>query len=194
MPTKTERLGRRVLRAAVASVSLLSLLGFAADGDESRSASPARELASLMKTQHVDAFAAPNPDAPNTFVAALLVDGQLMVVSGQPTSPAYTQAQLAQRNYSEVYSILHQAVVPESKIFIQDLKGDGLHLKTPDSVDVLYERVANQTIFDGAPSKHKLTDAQYAEKFTEADARYSRLLTILIESLKQGSAGTGTRP
>jgi hypothetical protein len=41
----------------------------------------------------------------------------LLVVSGQSRAPAATQAQLDQRRYADVYAMLHQAVVPESKLF-----------------------------------------------------------------------------
>ena len=56
------------------------------------------------------------------------------------------------------------------------------------AVDVMYERVVNQTIFDGNPAKQKLSQAAYAEKFAAADANYSRLLDLLIAELKTAPA------
>lgn len=152
--------------------------------DASRSEPLARDLATMMQQRKLDACAAKNPDAPNVYVAALLFPNvQLLVVAGEPLSPALTQQQLDQKQYMEVYGTLQQSVVPNTKVFFQDLKADGLHAKS-QAVDVLYEHVSNQTIFDGEPAKHHLTDVQYAQRFAAADAQYSRLLSILIDSLK----------
>jgi len=40
-------------------------------------------------------------------------------------------------------------------------------------------------VFDGAPSKHNLNDEEYASRFAAADARYTRMLSALLSSLKQ---------
>jgi hypothetical protein len=179
----------RAVRWAVVVLGGIWCFGFGLHAEESRSAPLAKELAALMTQQKLDAFAAKNPNEPNMFVAALLFPGvQLLVVAGQPIAPAATQVQLDQKQYADIYTTLQQAVVPESKIFFQDLKADGLHAKSPDAVDILYERVVTQTMFDGNPSKHHLTDAQYQQKFAAADAQYSQLLAILIDSLKQPRA------
>src|SRR5262245_58084246 len=80
------------------------------------------------------------------------------------------QAFLGQKQYADVYGVLQQAVNNDTKLFVQDLKADGLHANSPDAVDIVYECVVNTTMFDGEPSKHKLTTAQYGERFTAADA------------------------
>lgn len=92
----------------------------------------------------------------------------------------------------DVYGTLQQSVVPNTKVF-QDLKADGIHEKS-GMVDVLYERVGTQTVFDGEPAKHHLTDAQHSQKFAAADAQYSRLLSILLASLKQDAATVAVKP
>lgn len=160
----------------------------------SRSEPLARELVTLMGAQKLDAIAVRHPTQPDTFVAALVFPGvQLLVVSGKPTAPAATQAQLEQKQYADVYATLQQAVVPESKFFVQDLKADGLHAKAVDAVDIVYERVVQQTIFDGNPAKHRLTETKYAEQFAAADAQYSELLSALIAAARQQATSAALR-
>jgi hypothetical protein len=169
----------------------VSCLSIAVRGQESQSEPFARELATLMAQRKLDAYATRDPDAPDTFIAALVFPRvQLLVVAGKPTVPAAADAQLNQRQYADVYAMLHQAVVPESKLFVQDLKADGLHAKVSDTADIVYERVVKQVIFDGSPEKHRLTVAKYAEEFARADAAYKRLLTALIAALKQSATAS----
>jgi hypothetical protein len=171
-------------RCALA-LAALCMSAAPAAAQTSQSEPLARELSALMAQHKLDAFAAKDPAAPDTYVAAMLFPNvQLLIVDGQPTSPAATQAELDQHQYADVYTTLQQAVVASSKVFFQDLKADGLHAKAPDTVDIVYEHVSNQTIFDGDPGKHRLSQSQYAEKFSAADAKYARLLKILVDELK----------
>ncbi|HEY7288500.1 MAG TPA: hypothetical protein VH583_01595 [Vicinamibacterales bacterium] len=65
-----------------------------------------------------------------------------------------------------------------------DLGYDGLR-GGADSVDVLYKGATKQMMFDGQPERHKLTRKAYETEFAAAEAAYSRLLTVLINQLKQ---------
>ena len=96
--------------------------------------------------------------------------------------------ELTKRQYNDLYGVLQQASIQDSRVFFQDLKADGLHAKPGVAVDVMYERVVNQTIFDGAPEKRKMTEAAYLAKFRSADALYSRLLTLLIAEVKNAAS------
>jgi hypothetical protein len=170
------------------------IFGLASSAESSRSEPLATELATLMVQRNLNAFAAKDPDAADMFVAALLFPNvQLLVVSGQPTTPRAAQTELDQKQYTEVYTTLQTAVVAASQIFFQDLKADGLHARA-EAVDVECEHVANQTVFDGNPGKHHLTESQYSEKFTAADLAYSRLLSILVASLKQQPLIAAAKP
>ena len=168
------------------AVLLCAALAAAGPGTlPSRSEPAARELASLMAAQKLDTIAVRDPQAPDTFVAAMLFpDVQLLVVSGRPIAPAAAQALLDQKKYAELYSMLQTAVVPDGKFFVQDLKADGLHARAPDTADIVYERVVNQTIFDGDPGKRHLSEAKYEEQFTAADARYAKMLELLSGAIK----------
>jgi hypothetical protein len=155
-------------------------------GQQSQSAPVASELTTLMRQQRLDAFAARVPDAPDTFVAAMLFPGvQLLVVTGTPTVPAAAQTQLDQQRYADVYSTLQTAVIPATKVFVQDLKADGLHATAPDTVDIVYEHVVKQTTFG-----RRTGDAKYAEAFATADTMYTRLLTILVNDLRHRAQTT----
>lgn len=182
--------GTRIGRGIWIGVVLIGLgwLPAPVAGQESHSAPLARELAALLTERTLDSYAVKSPDAPDEFVAALFFPNvQLLVVSARPSSPAVVDAQLANKQYGEVYAMLHQASIPETKIFFQDMNADGLQARPSGQVDVQYEQVVIQTIFNGAPSKHQLTDREYAEKFVAADARYSRLLAALVADLKKTS-------
>ena len=59
-----------------------------AGAQTARSSNVASELASLMTERQLDAFAAQNPDAPNQFLAALLIPNvQMLVVSADYPNP-----------------------------------------------------------------------------------------------------------
>jgi hypothetical protein len=181
-----------MIRMAIA-VTALASWELVASAQGSHSEPVARQLSQLMQQRKLDAFAAKNPDTPNGFVAVLLFPNvQLLLVAGEPMSVSTTQQQLDQKQYMDVYATLQQAVMPNTKVFFQDLQADGLHAKS-DAVDVVYERVATQTIFDGEPSKHHLTDAQYAQRFSAADTQYSRLLSALLDSLRRQAVNAAAK-
>jgi len=168
---------------------ILSLRVTAAPSPVSQSEPLALELAALMGAQQLDAFAARDTGARDVFVAARLFPRvQWLVVSGRPTAPPVAQAYLDRHEYGDLYGLLQSAVVADTKWFVQDLRADGLHAEIADSVDILYERVVNQTIFDGEPGKRRMSQKDYARKFAEADAEYARLLSILLRSMRAATS------
>jgi hypothetical protein len=106
---------------------------------------------------------------------------QLLVVSGRHSAPELVMSQLAQKQYSEVYAELQEAAVKDSKVFFQDMGADGLG--SSDSVDVMYEKGKDQTIFDGNWKRARMSREAYEEKLSAADARYAQLLQALIAAL-----------
>lgn len=171
--------------AAVAGVIVGSVTLIGARGLEP-SSQVANELVALMKAGGLDAVAAADPDDPDRFVAALLVpDVQLLVVAAKSTSPAYVRSQLAEKRFREVYSTLHAAAVPATKLFFQDMGCDGLTGDDASHVDIMYERGTTQTLFDGDWRGQKISRTRYQEKLSKADAEYSRMLALLRQSLRQ---------
>jgi hypothetical protein len=165
-----------------------------AQAQESQSAPLVKQLVTAMAGDGLDAIAARDPRAPDRFIAALVFpDSQLLVVSAPYPTPAALDAYLTQRQYRDVYTALQQASIKEGKIFIQDLGCDGLRPGTDGSVDIMYEHVTAQTIFDGNWKKQRLTESAYQARFREADATYSHMLTALL-SVAQSTAPAGKRP
>lgn len=153
-------------------------------GQDVLSAPAAQELSTLLMQSKLDSIATRDPEESDRFIAALFFpDSQLLVVAARYTAPPLLDEKLATRQYRDIYAELHLASIPESKLFFQDLRADGLQAEGDQAVDVMYEGGVTQTIFDG----RKLTEKVYAEKFMKADAEYKRLLTLLIEELKKAS-------
>jgi hypothetical protein len=149
----------------------------------SQSAAPVKDLVALMTSQNQAAIAAKDPET-GGFVAALLYPGvQLLVVSGKPTTPEAADAQLAASRFQEVYAALHDAGAKEGRLFIQDMGADGL-TNGGDSVDVAYDE-GRQTLFDNNPRAHKISSKDYRDAFAKADARYARMVGLLLERTKQ---------
>jgi hypothetical protein len=148
------------------------------------SAAIAGELTTLMTAQHLDAIAAPDPEQPDRFVAALLIpNSQLLVVSARYPDAAELLAQVAQKNYRDVYAALQQPVAQPTREFFIDAGCDGLR-SGADAVDVMYEKGTQQTLFDGRWKAQGLSESTYSKKFESAEQEYSSLLSILAASLK----------
>ena len=152
--------------------------------EEARSAPVVAQLSKLMAERQLDALAAKDPRNPGGFVAALFFPGvQLLLVSAQYPVASELDAQLAQRNYRDVYAALQQPTTAASRVFFLDLGCDGLK-DGGDNVDVMYEKGATQTLFDGNWKKQGLSQSAYVEKLQQSDARYTELLGVLLEALK----------
>jgi hypothetical protein len=148
----------------------------------------AGELDSLLTMRGLDAIAAPDPQAPDRFVAALAFPkSQLLVVDAAYPAPILLKQEIADKKYRDVYQALQQAGLPDTRLFFLDLGYDGLR-GSADAVDVLYEGATKQMIFDGQPEKHKLTKSAYEKAFASAETTYSRLLGVLISRLKEPAA------
>ena len=150
------------------------------------SAALTKELVALMSARKQDAIATADPSAPGHFVAAMVYPGvQLLIVRSQPTSASDTASRISYRLYRDAYSDVQQPAKSEGKLFIQDMGADGLAATGAGSIDVIYEDVDRQTIFDGNWRKQKLSQAEYQKKFATADAEYARLLSLLIAEMKR---------
>jgi hypothetical protein len=157
------------------------IVGAASQEPASRSAMLAKQLTVALTEQGLNAIAAQHPDEPDRFVAALFFpNAQLLVVSARYAAPPLLQARVTQKQYRDVYLDLQASPVPNSSIFFQDMKADGLCSSRDQTADLLYEGRAAPTIFDGDWRKHNLSEKEYEQQLTAADERYSRLLEILL--------------
>jgi len=110
--------------------------------------------------------------------------GERAVRAGRtPPAPDAVAAQLAARNYQDVYASLQDGSAQHGRLFVQDLGADGL-ADGGDSVDIVYDN-GQQVVFDGNPKSHKMSDKAYHEAFSSADTRYARMLTVLINEARR---------
>jgi hypothetical protein len=177
------------LGVAISLVIIFAARVQTAPPSHGESSAIAGELTTLMTGRHLDAIAAQDSDHPDRFVAALLIPGaQLLVVSATYPNAGELQAQIAQKNYRDVYAALQQPVAQQTRVFFIDAAGDGLR-SGGDAVDVMYEKGTQQTLFDGRWKPQGLTEAAYTKKVDIAEEEYSRLLSLLTATLKGESTG-----
>lgn len=186
----TRRNSRQALLAVTAMVAgfLLPVLSGAQEVT-STSAPLAKELAQLLEQQKLDSIAAKNPEAPDQFVGALYFPGlQLLVVSAKYTAPALLAERIGKREYRDVYIDLNSASIPESKVFIEDLRANGLLPRRDDDEPFdVYEGGGKRTMFDGDWKKQKLSEKEYMDAYVAADKAYARMLSLMIAELKKSS-------
>jgi hypothetical protein len=180
--TYPRRARHAVTAAAICGVLSSVRLFAAAPPEEMKSAPLARQVSSAMTAARLDAIALQDPEEPGRFIAAMLIpDVQLLMVSARHSSPEYIAWQIGQKQYRDVYVLLQQGDGMQSRLFFQDLGVDGLPRSGEDRVDVMYERGA-QTIFDAGQNGNSKDG--YEKRVRDADARYSRLLQLAIETLR----------
>ena len=174
---------------ALAVVLAVALAAPAAEAQELKSIDLVKQLAQLLDAQKMDSFAAPDTETPGVFVAALYFPGtQLLTVSAKYSAPQLLTDRLTKKEYRDVYVDLTSASIPASRMLVMDTFADGLVAKPKgDAPADSVERGTATTSFDGEPKKAKLSDAEYAKAFGEADAAYAKMLQTLIAKLKAGS-------
>ena len=178
----------RVGSASLAVVCTL-LLAAGASAQESKSAPLAKQLTAALDAAKMDSIAAADPDKAGTFVAALYFpNSQLLVVSAEYTAPQLLTDRLQKKEFRDVYIDLNSASVPASKVFIEDLAGDGLKPKRDENQPFdTYEVAGKRTAFDGDWRKAKLSEQDYMKTFSAADERYAQILSALLAQVKKTS-------
>jgi phosphomannomutase len=180
--------------AAITCGILASASPLAAAPQEMTSAALAKELSSVMTAAGLDAIAVEDPEEPGRFIAAMLIPNvQLLMVTARHSSPDYVTWQIGQKQYRDVYALLQQSGLADSRLFFQDLGVDGLPKPGQDSVDVMYERGA-QTLFDGNGENGGGSKGAYNKKLHDADAKYSRLLRLAIAAVRAAGGAASTLP
>jgi hypothetical protein len=161
--------------------------------------SPAKvkELVELMKSRELTAFAVRDPEGSGRFVAVLFIPNvQLMVVAANYQRSTDIEYRLYHKEYMTAYQDLNSGVMASNKVFLEDTMADGLVLKPAknmagDTIEVGEDR----RVFDGEfadPRKRndkRVPQVEYFTAFTEADARYTRLLGLILAEMKKGGSG-----
>ena len=177
----------RVLARAAAAVTATALMATTAWAQDGKSAPAARELAQLLAGKKLDAIAAKDPGAADSFVAALSFPGQLMVISARYSAPALLNERLARREYRDVYIELNAASVLESRVFVTDIGADGLKAKgakRDDPIDVR-DAAGKPFRFDGNWREDKMSEADYMKMYSEADGHYAQMVALLLAEAKK---------
>lgn len=182
-----KRSARHVLGIFILVLLLLPLASTPLRAQESQSAPLAKQLTALLDQLKLDSVAA--KDSPvDVFVAALYFPGQLMVVSAKYSVPVLLNERLAKKDYREIYMDLNSASDPKSKCLIMDLGADGVNAKRDEGKPFdTFETGGKTWLFDGDWKAQKISEDDYMKMFSDADARYTRMLQALIAQLKKTS-------
>jgi len=173
--------------AGLLAMVIVSGAAGTASAQTSTSAPLAKELTALLDARQIDSIAAKDPSGPDQFIGALYFPNlQLLVVSARYSVPQLLNERLGKREYRDIYIDLNSASVRGSKVFIEDLKCDGLLATREENQPFdMYERDTKRISFDGDWKKQDLSEDAYMRTFTEADAAYARLLSALIQEAKK---------
>jgi hypothetical protein len=158
----------------------------AAGGQATKTQALAQELTTLLQSQKKDSIAARLGD--DEFVAALYYPGtELLVVSAKYSAPTLLYEKIVSKNYRDAYMDLATASVADSKLLVEDLKGDGIRPTRVGSepFDIVTKGTSPPVNFDGDWKKRKLSPEEYQKAFTDAETAYARLLTALVAELKK---------
>ncbi len=171
----------------VRAYGLALLLAIQAPSDTMlRGAALVKQLTGALAGQKLDSIAAQDPSEKDRFIAARFYpDSQLLVVSARSASPAQVKSGLEQRRYREVYADLHIAAIPQTTVFFQDMKADGLCATRDQVADIVYEQSGSRTVFDADWRKHDISEEEYRRRLTAADEAYSKLLEVLLAQLRE---------
>ena len=181
-------------RVACCVTSLAAVLTFTGSASnaaqDARSRDAAKQLGEALDRLKLDSIAAPDPADKDVFVAALYFQGaQLLVVSAKYAAPALLVAKLEKKDYRDIYIDLNAASIAGSKIFVMDQGADGLVAKPDDSnAPDSWEHGPKTMAFDGDWRKAKVTEEEYLKSFSDADQRYTRILTLLTEQARKSGS------
>jgi len=167
-----------------------------------QSAPKVKELIDLMTTAGATAFAVKDPEREGRFAAVLLVPGvQLMVISAKYERTTDIEYWIYNKDFMSIYMELKSGQLSSEKFFVEDTRADGLVLQPEEGLAgdaVTVEDQAQQ--FDGKfterPRRNddRIPTADYYKAFSDADARYTRLLGLLIEGMKTAPTGLAGGP
>jgi hypothetical protein len=180
----------RLAAAFVLLAAAVPLVALAAE--DSKSAPVAKELVQALEAAKLENIATADLADPGSFVAALYIPGtQLLVVSAKYSAPPLLTERIKTNDYMGVYVDLQSASVRGSKVFVQDAGADGLRTKPEaDQAADTYEHADKTITFEGDGKKAKMSDAEYAKAFADADERYAKMLSMLLAQVKGKKSGS----
>jgi hypothetical protein len=176
----------RYVPAAACVVAAAFLAPSGAAAQEAKSPEAVKQLTQLLDQQKLDSIAAPDPQNPGTYTAALYFPGtQLLVVSAKYAAPPLMNEKIGKKDYRDVYIDLSSASVAGSKLFVMDTGADGLKAKPGDDQPFdSVERAGTQIALDGDWKKAKMSETDYMKAFSDVDGAYTHAIELLINQLK----------
>lgn len=153
-----------------------------------------KELVALLQSKKLEAFAVKDASESGRFVAVLLVPNvQLMLISAGYERPTDVEYRINEKDFMNAYAELNSSVLAKDKVFFQDALCDGLFPKSTNGVEDIVTIGTTKRIFNGDfndpkkkpdPKKPSLED--YVKAFSDADAKYTSLVTMVLDVLKKG--------
>ena len=176
---------RRAMQFFV-SIACVLLLGEAASSRQYASADLAARFTYTLERQGQQAVATVDPAAAGTFIAALHVGSDLLVVRARHPSVDELRAEIRAGQYFRVFSALRATPTPDDKLFVVDAGADGILSSVPGGqVDTAREDDGPAIRFDGVFSSQGLTASEYDQRLAAVDGEYARLLRLLTSALRQ---------
>ncbi len=154
-----------------------------------------KELVALLQSKKMEAFAVKDTAETGRFVAVYLVpNAQLMLISAGYERPTDVEYRIYQKDFMNAYAELNSSVLAKDKVFFQDALCDGLFPKPTNGVEDIVTIGTTKRIFNGDfndpkkkpdPKKPSLED--YVKAFSDADAKYASLVTMVLDELKKAA-------
>jgi len=170
-------------------------LARSADFPPAKSAVAVKELIALLDARKLDAFAAGDSD-PHKFVAAMYVPGEQMFgVSATSERAGDMEYFLGHKDYKSAYESLRSSAYSKDGFIADDAECNGLVAlpkKSEPNDDAVVGTI--RRTFDGVfadpkhPDPNKPSFDEYLKAYTDADERYTHVLTVLIDELKKTSS------
>jgi len=184
---------RRTIGLIAAAVTGASVVF--AQAPASSSAPKARELAALMKTKKLEAFAMRESVLENRFAAVMVSpDVQTLAVSALYSRPTDIEYWIYQKDYAHAYGDLVSGTLASERFFVEDIMGDGLVAvpAKPGVADTILMGGATKQLLEGPADPRKRNDKRpaadvYSKTYTDADKKYAALLDMVITELKMGT-------
>jgi hypothetical protein len=180
--------------AGVVAAAVLATPGLARSPDfpAAKSAVAVKELIGLLDAKQLDTFAAKDSD-PYKFVAAMYVPGARMFgVAATYERPGDIDYFLDHKDFKSAYESLRSSTYAKDKFIVDDAECNGLvpqPKKSQPNDDAVFD--LTRRTFDGVfadpkhPDPKKPSFDEYLKAFTDADERYTHVLTVLIDELKK---------
>ena len=127
------------------------------------------------------------PNTPDEFAATLTFPGQLIVVWAKFAAPAVLNEKIINRSYREAYIDLNSASDPASRHFVTDLGADGMRRGGKNQPSDSHDIGPKSIRFDGSWREDKMSEQDYMQALSDADAAYTKVLSVLLEQLKKAS-------